>query len=47
MAGLDWGVAPLMLMASLAMLGFGWVGGRVMLTRETTAGGRVHQTRSA
>jgi hypothetical protein len=47
MAGLDWGVAPLMLMASLAMLGFGWVGGRVMLRRETTAGGRVHQTRSA
>jgi hypothetical protein len=47
MAGLHWGVAPLMLMASLAMLGFGWVGGRVMLRRETTAGGRVHQTRSA
>lgn len=45
--GLDWAIAPLMLAASFAMLGFGWVSAKAIQRRETTAAGRVHQTRSA
>jgi hypothetical protein len=47
-AGIGWAVAPLILAASLAMFGFGWVGA-VMLRRENgwNESEWVRQTRSA
>jgi hypothetical protein len=41
--GLGWGVAPLILAASLAMLGFGWVGAVELQRRES---GRARELRS-
>jgi len=48
MAGVGWAVAPLILAASLAMFGFGWVGA-LMLRRENgwDESGWVRETRSA
>jgi hypothetical protein len=48
-AGLTWAVAPLILAASLAMLGFGWVGAIALQQRTTgwNESGWARQTRSA
>jgi hypothetical protein len=49
MAGVSWAVAPLILAASIAMLGFGWVGAVALRPRTTdwNESGWAHQTRSA
>jgi hypothetical protein len=47
--GLTWAVVPLILTASIAMLGFGWVAAAALRPRTTewNESGWAHQTRSA
>jgi hypothetical protein len=48
MAGISWAIAPLILAASLAMSGLGWIGGTALRRRENAddESGWVHEPRS-